>query len=64
MKQFHLCGTVNYGREQLGMATFLPAFTTKPKNAQNAERGMNQGLVRPSVNLATAAKRVLQKCVG
>ena len=66
MKQFDLRGTVNYERRQLEMAKFQPASTTKPKNVRNTERGMNQGVVRPSAKHATTARSrtISQKCVG
>ena len=66
MKQFPLPGTVNYERGQPEMAKFQPASTTKPKNARNAERGMNQGGVRPSAKRATTSRSriTLEKCVG
>ena len=65
-KQFHLRGRVNYERRQPEMAKFQPASTTKPKNVRNAERGMNQGVVRPSAKHATTARSrtISQKCVG
>ena len=48
------------------MTKFQPASTTKPKNARNAERSMNQEVVRPSAKYATTAKSrtISQKCVG
>ena len=66
MKQFHLPGMVNNGREQPEIAKFLQTSTTKRKTAQNAERSMNQGVVRPPVNPAKTAKSrtISQKSVG
>ena len=65
MKQFPLRGTVNYERRQREMSKFQPALTTKPKNVRNAERGMNQGVVRPSAKHASTARSrtFSQKCV-
>ena len=48
MKQLPLRGTVNYERRQPEMAKFRPAPITEPNDARNAERSMNQGVVRPS----------------
>ena len=61
-----LRGTVNYKRRQPEMAKFQPASTTKPKNARNAERSMNQEVVRPSAKHATTARSrtISQKSVG
>ena len=56
MKQFPLRGTVNYERRQPEKAKFQPASITKPKNVRNAERGMNQGVARPSAKRATTAR--------
>ena len=39
------------------MAIFLPASTRKPKKAQNAERGKNQRVVRPSVKACNNCKK-------
>ena len=56
MKLFPLRATVCYGRRQPETVKFQPTSTTKAKNARTAERGMNQGVVRPSVNPATTAR--------
>ena len=56
MKRFLLRGTINYDRRQPEIAKFQPASTTKPKNARNAERSMNQGVVWPSAKHATTCR--------
>ena len=48
------------------MLKVQPVSTTKLKNAQNSERSMNQGVVRPSAKHSTTARSRTnpQKSVG
>ena len=53
-------------KKTTGNGKIQPASTTKPMNARNAERGMNQGVVRPSAKHATTARSrtISRKRVG
>ena len=48
------------------MTNSQQAIKSRTNNARNVERGMNQGVVRPSAKLATTAnsRTISQKCVG